>query len=285
MYKKRHLVALLIPSIVLIAVFIIIPILLMFVLSFYRFSLIEPIKNNFIGLENYSRLILDERFWNSLKVASILGFSTVAFQLIFGITIAILLNSDTPGAKSTRALFILPMTIPPIVGSVMWKLLFDPNIPGINYMLSLLGIKGPIWFQTPLLALTPIIIVNVWEFTPFVILILLAALEALPKEPFESARIDGANSWQEFFKIKLPLLKGPIVFVIFFRMIDSLKIFPLIFVMTGGGPGTATESINYYAYNAVFTRNEIGYGATLIITMVFIVLIFLIFIIKSTIRE
>lgn len=257
------------------------PLALVFGLSFFKYSLLEPLKNGFSGLSNYFKLIADERFWNSLKVAAILGVSTVGLQVFLGFVIALLLNSKIPGAKSTRALFILPMTIPPIVGSVMWKLLFNPNVPGINYVLSWFGITGPIWFGTPLLAITPIVIANVWQFMPFVILILLAALEALPTEPFESASIDGANSWQIFFRMTLPLMKLPLIFVITFRIIDSLKIFPLIYVMTGGGPGTSTEAVNFYAYNTAFIRNEIGYASAIIVVMVFIVLI-LVFFIRRT---
>jgi multiple sugar transport system permease protein len=197
--RRRQLILLLIPSVILIAIFIIIPLFFVFGLSFFRFSLLEPWKNGFTGLQNYINLVMDDRFWNSLKVAGILGVSKVALQIFFGLALSLLLHSKIPGSKSTRTLFILPMTIPPIVGSVMWKLLFNPTVPGINYVLSWFGISGPIWFETPLLALSPIIIANVWQFMPFVMLMLLAALESLPTDPFESAAIDGANNFQIFF--------------------------------------------------------------------------------------
>ena len=268
--KKRTYIMLMSPTLLMILLLIIVPLLVVLYMSFTNYSLLTPFKNRFIGFSNYLKMINDERFINSVKVTITYGIATVFFQMLIGLMIALLLSKNFKYIRNSRALFLLPMSIPPIIIAIVWKFLFMPNIPGINYILSIFGINAPSWFASASTAMAAIIIANVWQCVPYVMIILLAAIESLPIYPYESAIIDGANSWQLFRYITIPLLKPSILFVATFRAIESLKVFPLIFVMTGGGPGISTEPLNYYTYATAFKYNKLGYGSALIIAMLII---------------
>jgi multiple sugar transport system permease protein len=242
-------------------------------MSFTDLNIISKQPAKFMGLKNYIKMFGDDRFWNSLRVAAIYGVGSVGLQVLFGFIISLLVVQTYNLARTSRVLLLLPMTTPPIVASLMWKLFFTPGNPGMNYVLGLFGIQGPSWFDSGTTALAAIILANVWQWTPFCMLLFTAALESLPASPFESAIVDGASSWQRFHLITLPLMKPAIVFVTTFRLIESLKIFPLVYVMTGGGPGTSTEPINFYAFSTAFEFNRIGYGSTLVIFMVLLVIL------------
>jgi len=169
---------------------------------------------------------------------------------------------------------VIPMVLPPIVVAIIWKVLFTPDISVLNWLLGLGGLPQPAWLSDPRLALPAIIVADVWEWFPFTLLMLLAALQMMPDEPLEAARIDGAGSWQVFRHIVLPLLRPAIVVTALFRLIESVKAFPLIFVMTGGGPGTVTEPTNYYAYLQGFNYSLVGFSAAIsvvVLAAVFIV--------------
>jgi multiple sugar transport system permease protein len=277
--RRRHLV-LLIPVVVTVIVLIIAPLIIVIGLSLNKYTLVTPWKNQFIGLGNYTRMMGDERFWSSIKIAFYYGVGSVGLQVGIGLGLAVLLANRYRATMFSRTVFLLPMAIPPIVTSLMWKLLFTPSIPGLNYMMSLFGLKGPSWFDDPFTALTAIIIANVWQWIPFCMIILLATLESMPTDPFESAEIDGANRWQTFCHIKLPLLRPTLLFVTTYRVIESLKIFPLVHLMTGGGPGVSTTPVNYYAYMNTFAYNKIGYGSAIVVMMLILVVLFVLFMTK-----
>jgi multiple sugar transport system permease protein len=223
-------------------------------------------------LANFAELPRDRRFLNSLGVQFRLSTLTVGLQLVLGLGVAMLLNSRLRFLETIRALFIIPMVLPPIVVGIIWKVLFTPDISVVNWLLDLVGIPAPAWLAHPRLALTAIIIADVWEWFPFTMLMLLAALQMMPEEPLEAARMDGAGSWQVFRHIVLPLLRPAIIVTALFRLIESVKAFPLIFVMTGGGPGTVTEATNYYAYLQGFNYSLVGFSAA--ISVVILVAIF-----------
>jgi multiple sugar transport system permease protein len=214
-------------------------------------------------LANFVELLDDHRFLDSLGVQLRLSVFTVGFQLLLGLAAALLLNSRLRFLEAMRALFIIPMVLPPIVVAIMWKVLFTPDISVLNWALGLFGLPQPAWLAHPRLALPAIIIADIWEWFPFTLLMLLAALQMIPTEPLEAARIDGAGAWQVFRHVVLPLLRPAIVVTVLFRLIESVKAFPLIFVMTGGGPGTVTEATNYYAFLQGFNYSLIGYSAAI----------------------
>jgi multiple sugar transport system permease protein len=259
------------PALTLIALLTILPILLTFVLSLtsLSYTTIDPVQ--FIGLRNYERLLGDSRFLSSISTTLILIVVPVALQMIFGFGIALVMYERLPGMGWLRLIFVAPMVMPPIVMGLMWKILYTPQLGGINYFLSLAGIEGPNWLIHQGWALWAIILAALWGWTPFVALMLLAAMETFPLELYEAAEIDGASWTQSVWHITLPLLRPAAQVVLVFRVIEALAIFPIIFVVTGGGPAGATETMNYYAYVRGFNFLNVAYACAIIV-MFFILL-------------
>lgn len=257
----------LVPAMVVLFVVTILPLIYLIVTSFTPLSLTRPNSFWFAGLLNYEQLLEDERFWNSLWVQARLSFWTVTLQLIIGLGLALLLNSRIKFLELIRSTFLIPMVLPPVVVALIWKVLFTPDVSIFNWTLGLLKLPQPAWLADPTLALWAIIVADVWEWFPFVMLMLLAALQMLPEEPLEAAKIDGASAWQTFWHIILPLLKPALLVAGLFRLIDSVKAFPHIFIMTAGGPGVATEATNYYAYLQGFSYTYIGFSSAIIVVM------------------
>jgi len=263
--RTRFFWILLSPALGVLAVVTVVPFLFLFSTSLTPLNLARPATwwDFSAPLANFLELLSDHRFINSLGIQVRLSAFTVGFQLLLGLGAALLLNSRLRFVEAIRSLFIIPMVLPPIVVAIMWKVLFTPDISVLNWALGVLGLPQPAWLAHPRLALPAIIIADIWEWFPFTLLMLLAALQMMPSEPLEAARIDGANAWQVFRHVVLPLLRPAIVVTVLFRLIESVKAFPLIFVMTGGGPGTVTEVTNYYAFLQGFTYSLIGYSAAI----------------------
>jgi len=263
--RTRFFWILLSPALGVLAVVTVVPFLFLFSTSLTPLNLARPATWWDFGapLANFLELLSDHRFINSLGIQVRLSVFTVGFQLLLGLGAALLLNSRLRFVEAIRSLFIIPMVLPPIVVAIMWKVLFTPDISVLNWALGVMGLPQPAWLAHPKLALPAIIIADIWEWFPFTLLMLLAALQMMPSEPIEAARIDGANAWQVFRHVVLPLLRPAMVVTILFRLIESVKAFPLIFVMTGGGPGTVTEVTNYYAFLQGFTYSLIGYSAAI----------------------
>jgi multiple sugar transport system permease protein len=263
--RTRFFWILLSPALAVLAVVTIAPFLFLFSTSLTPLNLARPATwwDFSAPLANFVELLDDHRFLGSLGVQLRLSVFTVVFQLLLGLAAALLLNSRLRFLEAMRALFIIPMVLPPIVVAIIWKVLFTPDISVLNWALGLLGLPQPAWLAHPRLALPAIIIADIWEWFPFTLLMLLAALQMIPAEPLEAARIDGAGAWQVFRHVILPLLRPAIVVTVLFRLIESVKAFPLIFVMTGGGPGTVTEATNYYAFLQGFNYSLIGYSAAI----------------------
>ena len=275
--KRKSYLLLLLPALVTVTVLILIPILAVVFLSLTNFSLIAPQDSRFIGLSNYLKMLQDARFFNSVRVSLLISAGTVCLQILIGLSLAMLLHNESKTLKWTRGVFLLPMSIPPIAVAIVWKLLFTPTVAGINYLLSLIGIQGPAWFDRPATALITVIVAYTWKWIPFVMIILLAAIESLPTDPFESAVIDGANGWQIFSRITVPMIRPTLLFVATYRIIESLKMFSLVYVMTSGGPGISTEPMNYYAFTTTFSYNQMGYGATLVFAILLIIILIVLF--------
>lgn len=263
-------VALLAPALIVLSLVTVGPLLYLVATSLTPLDLTKPRSFRFVGLDNYRDLIADERFWNSVMVQFRLSAATVTAQLALGLGLALLLNRPLPLREFIRTGFIVPMVLPPIIVAIIWKILFTPLLTPLNLLTMPLGLPQPSWLTDPYLALWTIVVADVWEWTPFTTLILVAALQMMPREPLEAARVDGASAWQNFLWIVLPLLRPAIIVAGLFRLIDSFKAFPLIFVMTGGGPGVSTEPTNYYAYTQAFVHTFIGYSSAMIVIMLLV---------------
>jgi multiple sugar transport system permease protein len=227
--------------------------------TFTNYNLTTSGNIEWIGLTNYIEIFSQTEFWKALEITSIFALSVVIIELSLGLSIAMLLNDQFPGVQILRALLIIPMMIPPIVSALMWKVILIPTNQGVlNYFLSSFGI-GPIaWLGDSGTALISMIIIDVWIYSPFAILIFIAGLQSLPKEPYEAARVDGASGWFVFRKLTLPLLAPNIVLITLFRLIDSLKVFDIIYATTKGGPASATATLHIVSYFEAFRWNNIG---------------------------
>ncbi len=272
------------PSLIILGLLTIFPIIFLFVLSFTSWSLLVPGSFQFSFVNYFDRMINDSNFIHSLKITFYYIIVNTFFQMILGFTIAFLLFRYTK-LKLLRPIIIIPMLVPPAVVGLMWKMMFIPNLGGIDYYLGLLGIPAIDWLSNPMTALFAVTIASVWEWTPFVIIVILAGLDSLPKSPIESAVIDGANTFHIIFYIIIPLLKPIILVVILLRIIESLAILPVVFMMTGGGPALATEAINLYAYHVGLEYLDIGYAASILVAFIFILLIFATPIILSSLKK
>jgi multiple sugar transport system permease protein len=217
---------------------------------------------------NYRALMADGRFLNSLWVQVKLSAATVAAQLAIGLGVALLLNAGSRFLEAARTAFILPMVLPPIVVAVVWKVLLTPDISPMHRTLAAIGLPLHSLIADPATALWAITAADTWEWFPFTMLMVLAGLQMIPGEPIDAARIDGAGRIALFRYILLPYLRPTLVVAGLFRLIDSIKAFPLIYVLTNGGPGTATEVTNYYAFVESFNFSYWGYGSAIATLMV-----------------
>jgi|ERR1700752_3883898 len=218
-----------------------------------------------IGLHNFYRLASDGFFFTSL--VHTLVFTTAALTLEFsiGLGLALLLNQHIRDRGLFRALLLVPMMLPTVVVGVVWRLMLNSNFGAINGALKQLGINTEqlTWTASPGLAFASVILVDVWQWTPFVFLVLLAGLQAIPQEPYEAALIDGSTRWQTFRHVTLPLLRPAILIVLLLRTMDLLRVFDQIFILTEGGPGFATETISLYIYRTAFRFSEFGYAVAM----------------------
>jgi multiple sugar transport system permease protein len=261
------------PSLIVLFLIAVLPALYLFAVSLTPFQLTEPgSATNFSApLRNYRLLPGDPRFVNSLWVQAKLSFWGVLFQVVLGMLLALLLNVQSRVIEFARTFFLIPMVLPPIVVAVIWKLIYTPDISPLYYAASLLQLAMPSLTSSVDFALISIIIADTWEWLPFTFLMVLASLQTIPHEFSEAALVDGAGRLQIFWYVTLPFIAPVLVISGMFRLIDSVKAFPLIFLLTGGGPGNLTEVTNYYAYLLAFDNNEIGYSSA--VTMVMLLLV------------
>lgn len=217
------------------------------------------------SLENFARLLSDGFFLSALLHTLVYAAAALTCEFLFGLGLAVLLHHEMRGRSFFRAALLVPMMLPPVVVGVVWRLVLNPNFGAINGTLKSFGMRTEslTWTASPRLAFLSVIAVDVWQWTPFVFLILLAGLQAIPQEPYEAALIDGSSSWQTFRHITLPLLKPAILIVLLLRTMDLLRVFDQIFILTEGGPGFATETISLYIYRAAFRFGDFGYAAAM----------------------
>src|ERR1044072_7718325 len=217
------------------------------------------------GLGNFGRLVSDNFFLTALAHTFVYAVSALTCEFLLGFGLALLLNKQIRGRGVFRASLLIPMMLPPVVVGVVWRLMLNPNFGAINGTLKQfrLNTERLTWTASPKLAMLSVIAVDVWQWTPFVFLVLLAGLQAIPPEPYEAALIDGSRPWQTFFHVTLPLLKPSILIVLLLRTMDLLRVFDQIFILTEGGPGFAPETISLYIYRAAFRFFDFGYAAAM----------------------
>lgn len=217
------------------------------------------------SLQNFTRLASDGFFLEALKHTLVYAIVALTCEFFLGLALAVLLNSRLRGRNIFRAALLVPMMLPPVVVGVVWRLMLNPNFGAINGTLNGAGLNTTAltWTASPRLALFSVIMVDVWQWTPFMFLVLLAGLQAIPQEPYEAALIDGSSAWQTFRHVTLPLLQPAILIALLLRTMDLLRVFDQIFILTEGGPGFATETISLYIYRAAFRFSDFGYAAAM----------------------
>jgi multiple sugar transport system permease protein len=268
--QHRFYWALLWPALTILTVVTLLPTIYLFVTSFTPLNLTKPETawRFDAPLVNYQLLLQDGRLHQSLWTQAKLSFWTVALQLIIGLGFALLLNIRSTLLQALRTVFLIPMVLPPIVVAIIWKVLYTPDISPFYWIFQELGWNVPALITHADWALTAIIIADTWEWFPFTMLMILAALQMMPEEHVEAARVDGATAWQTTWHITLPYLKGVLLVAGLFRLIDSIKAFPLIYILTDGGPGTVTEVTNYYSFVQAFNFSYLGYSSAITVVLV-----------------
>jgi multiple sugar transport system permease protein len=238
--------------------------------SWFASSLTAP---EFIGLQNFKRAFTqDERFRNAIWLTIYFTALATALQLVLGVALALLLNRPFRGKGFFRSIFLMPMVATPVAIALVWMMMYNPTLGVMNYLVGLVGLGPYKWVSDVRFVIPALAVVDTWEWTPLITLITLAGLATLPLEPYESALIDGATPAQMFWRITLPLLRPTIIVALLFRSIDCLKTFDIIYVMTAGGPGFASETLNVYTFQVGLFYFHIGYACSLLVILFALVL-------------
>ncbi len=266
-------VLLILPAMVIIAFFALMPLFYAIDVSFRFADLTTGGIKQFVGLENYRIVLSDNYFWGSVATTLKFTFFAVCIEVGLGIFVAFLINGATVGKGLIRSLLILPLATAPAVTGLFWRYLYDTQFGLYNYFLKMVGLPQPNWLGDIHIALWAVIIFDIWLWMPFVALIVLAGLQALPKEPFEAAELDGAPYLQVLRRLTFPMLKPVLFLVIILRVIDSLRLYDAIAVLTRGGPGSSTETMTYYLYRNGLVFFRMDYASTMALLFLYAVVV------------
>ena len=267
--QRRFFVFCVAPSLAVLAIITLLPALYLLATSFTPLNLTRPETAWDFSepLISYRQLLVDDRLANSVWVQIKLSFWTVTLQLLIGLAIALLLNVKSRLLEALRTVYLIPMVLPPIVVAIIWKVIYTPDISPMHGIFRSLGWNVPALITDPHWALTSIIIADTWEWFPFTMLMVLAALQMLPQELLDAAKVDGASPWQLTRHVTLPFIQGVLLVAGLFRLIDSIKAFPLIYILTDGGPGSLTEVTNYYSFLQAFNFSYLGFSSAITVVL------------------
>lgn len=231
--------------------------------SFQSMRLVPPAPPRLVWFDNYANLLSQPRFWATVWTTSVIVFFSVTFQYVIGFGIALALHARVPAERLFRVAFLLPMLMAPIAVAMIGRMLFHSFLGPINQLFTLFGLPYLPFLTDPNLAIASIIVIEIWQWTPFVILLMLAGLQSLPTDVFEAAKLENASGWQQFWGITFPMLLPISAAVIFVRLVETFKILDTVFVLTGGGPGVSTETLTLFAYQEGFKKFNLGYTSAL----------------------
>jgi len=254
------------PALIALLLLVVFPIVYTIWMSLHNWQLSSIAQPRFIGLDNFWKLLTnDSRFLGATGRTLLFTVMATSVQLVLGVALALLFNRHFWGRGFWRALAILPMVTTPVAIALIFVMMMHPTLGVLNYLLQTVGLPPSLWIYSDRTVMLTLVLVDTWQWTPLIMLIVLAGLASMPDEPFEAARIDGASRVQVFFYITLPLLRPSIVVAALFRIIDAIKTFDIIFVMTSGGPGYASETINLYLFNTAFSYFDMGYASAIVV--------------------
>lgn len=269
------------PSVIVMAAGLVYPVLQAFYLSFYDWKIGTPFDDApYVGMRHFIRMVGDENVWASIWVTMKFGFWTISIEMFLGVSLALLLEKPIRGASMFRTIFILPLMVSPVVVGLIWRYLFDARIGWINYYLAQVGIEPQVWLGDPDLAFFAIVFTDIWQWTPFIFIIVIAGLQALPSEVLEASKIDGANWWQHILYVKLPMIRSILLIALLMRLIDVFRALEVMYILTGGGPGRATELLSLHIYNRAFDTQQLGYASAISVLLIVIVFLLSIGILK-----
>jgi multiple sugar transport system permease protein len=267
--RRRPYALFIVPALLIVSAVIVFPWLFTVFMSLNEWKVAQA--RSFVGLANYAQLFVDERFHDALLRTLLYTVLAVLAPLVLGTAAALVFQQRFFLRGLLRGIFILPMMATPVAVGLVWTMMFHPQLGVLNYLLSLVGLPPQLWVFDPATVIPSLVLVETWQWTPLVMLIVLGGLAALPSEPYESAALDGASAWQRFRHITLPLVAPFLMVAAIIRTIDAVKAFDIIFVISQGGPGTASETINIFLYLQAFAFYNIGYASAVVV--VFFVLI------------
>ncbi len=263
----------LLPMLVYLFVWRIFPLMYTAVLSTHSWNIMYRRDPVFIGLQNYLDLARDGRFHHALFISFFFMFVATGIEVLIGTALAVVMDSALRGRGVLRGIILLPMFLNAVAVGTIWKILYEPSIGPINYFLQMFGLRKMNLLGSSSTALWAILISDIWQWSPFIFLLVLSALQGIPQTLVEAARIDGANNFTIFRRITLPMILGSIFVAALLRAMDAFRVFPKIYIMTGGGPGQATESASILVLKTAFRYFEVGYGAAMTIVMLIMLMI------------
>jgi len=263
-WRERHLrVLMLAPALAILGALTLFPTLYMFTASVQRVSADPGVPRAFVGLDNFIRMASDSQFHVGLLNTVIFTACAVTVEFLLGLGLALLFDRFIRQFNFLKTVLMIPMMLPPIAVAITWKLIYQPQFGVLNELMYRLGLPLRAWAGDVHLAMFTIILADIWEWTPFVFLLMLAGLASLPVEPYEAAEIDGASAWQQFWDLTLPFLKPVIAIALLLRAMDAMRLFDLVFILTGGGPANATIVLSLYIFQVAFRFVDIGYAAAI----------------------
>jgi multiple sugar transport system permease protein len=261
------------PAVIALFLIVVIPIGYNLYLAFTKWTigLGDP---RLIGIDNFIELFRDDRVLNGLKVMIYFSGLSLTLELVLGLLIALYFHREFKGSEIVQAIYIFPFAATPVAVALIWRIMLNPEIGVLNYLLTSIGLPGSLWISSAATVVPALVMVDVWKWTPMITLIVLAGLKSLPNDPYEAARIDGANTLQIFWYITLPLIRPVLIAALMLRSLDNLKEFDIIYTITQGGPGIASETLYLYSYKVAFGFFKAGYGSALMVVVFLIVLVF-----------
>ena len=269
---------LLAPALIVIAAVFVYPLGYSLWMSLQAYNIITPAR--FIGLRNYERILTDDTFWQSTIVTFEFAIPTFILEVVLGFGMALLLEMHTRGRGLMRSIILLPLLLTPVVEALNWRVMLNYDFGIVNWLIGLVGIPKVNWVNDATLALPALVVLEVWRVVGFEVLVFSAGLAALPTEPFESAQIDGASNWQQLIHLTIPMLMPLFVVVALFRSYELLRVFDIVYGLTGGGPGRATETLSFHIFNQMIQGFQVGYASAAAYVLFAISLVLVLLIIK-----
>ncbi|MEY9559908.1 carbohydrate ABC transporter permease [Sinorhizobium fredii] len=273
-WAERHLrILMLAPTVLILLALTIFPSLYIFYAAVHKISPNPDLPWQFVGPGNFARLLSDTQFHVALRNTAVFTIAAVTIEFLLGLGLALLLDRFIRRLTFLKTVLMIPMMLPPIAVAITWKIIYEPQFGVLNEIMFRLGLPLQAWAGDVNLAMFSIIVADVWQWTPFIFLLMLAGLASLPVEPYEAAVLDGASSWRQFWDLTLPFLKPVIAIALLLRVMDALRLFDLVFILTGGGPADRTKVLSLYIYQVAYRFADTGYAAAISLFVLFVTIV------------